>query len=172
MKGVVSFLDLVIWCYNHLFRASQTIMTLFSIGIFLAVYSILPVISFAFCVSTTAFLSGLSVSELYQRAIENVALFVSLGMGFAALFITEVILVVLAQNNNVLTNLENYLVSKSNQKYSAFIRKARDFIIGVYRETGWEVLGLSFVNTLFVRSLCDDVPFIIGLSLCLIRNSG
>eukprot|EP01084_Bolivina_argentea_P255396 429545_1 len=138
----ILFLNATIYFYNKLFRCSQSIMRILSIGIFLFVYSIIPLISFALSVGMTMYLLDHSLIELYELSLEKKPLFISFGMGFLLFYVVEMLIIIWFEGDSIIESLESYLIQKINTGYSQFVNWLRNYIISSYRNTGWDVLNL------------------------------
>ena len=138
----VLFLNALIFGYNKLFRASECIIRFFSIAIFLFVYSIIPCIALSISMVMTTYLLNVTLSDLFIIALEQRSLFVSFGIGFLMFYVAEILMVLYFEGQSGFDSVESHLVQLSAAKYSHFINFLRVRIISMYRETGWDVLGL------------------------------
>lgn len=142
---IVMSLHAAIHTHNALFRCSNSIMIVISMAIFLFVYSIIPFIAISVSVGMSMYTLDVSLPELYQLSLEKKSLFVSFGMGFLMFYVAEIAIVTWcsAQNCNYsIDSLQQYLIQKISTTYSTFIVWLRNFIISLYRQTGWDVLEL------------------------------
>ena len=138
----MSNLNVIINCYNKLYRCSQTIMRMWCISICLFTYSIIPILAFLIAIILSCYMLDISIIELYYLSLENKSLFVSFGMGLISFYVTEIFMMVWFQGSNIIEALEDYLIRKMTTNYQKCLNLVRNFIIEMYRETGWNVLTL------------------------------